>query len=121
MIANPTAFGTENQPNLGLNAEYLVPMTKLTTKQILWNNVQALMQERYGGENLTRLARDTKIGPGTTTRIKMHQTSVGVDVLEKIAITFQLEPWQLLAPEMGAHLFSLNGRTIVPVRIIPLP
>lgn len=118
-MTDPTASGIDNQPNeVGVDA-YLISMGKMTTKQILWANVSALMKEKYGGENLTRLSRDTKIGPGTTTRIKMCETSVGVEVLEKISAAFSVETWQLLAPELGSNLFSLNGRTVIPVRQAP--
>ena len=57
-----------------------------------------MMELRYQGENLWRFAIDTKVGPGTVTRIKTQQTSVGIDVLEKIADEFKIQPWQLLAP-----------------------
>ena len=76
-------------------------MPKPTTKNILWTNVLALMEHHYERENLTRLARETKIGPGTTTRIKVQNTSVGIEVLELIADRFGVQPWQLLAPELG--------------------
>lgn len=71
-------------------------------KAVLWANVQALMDARYGKENLTRLAADAKIGPGTATRIKEQRTSIGLDVLEQIAQAFGIEPWQLLVPGMDA-------------------
>lgn len=73
-------------------------MAALDVKRVLWENVSALMDKHYGGENLTRLARETKCGPGTATRIKERKTSVGIDVLTKIASAFQLQPWQLLVP-----------------------
>lgn len=56
------------------------------------------MEHHWGGENLTRLAREAKIGPGSATRLKQQQTSVGVELVEKIAATFGLETWQLLVP-----------------------
>lgn len=86
------------------------------TKRALWANVLALMERAYGGENLTRLARDSGIGPGSTTRIKEQRTSVGIDVLEKIAGAFGVRPWQLLTPDLGADLYELDaGRRLVPV------
>jgi hypothetical protein len=68
----------------------------------LWENVSALMRRDYGVENLSRLVRETAIGPGSATRIKEQETSVGIDVLEKLAGHFKVEPWQLLAPALGA-------------------
>jgi transcriptional regulator with XRE-family HTH domain len=86
------------------------------TRSVLWTNVTALMLVKYGEENLTRLARDTKIGPGTSSRMKQQETSVRVDTLEKIASFFEIEPWQLLAPHLGADLYELDdSRRLSPV------
>ena len=81
---------------------YHVCVSVTPAKAVLWQNVKALMDARYGKENLTRLAADAKIGPGTATRIKEQKTSVGLDVLEQIAKAFGVEPWQLLVPGMDA-------------------
>ena len=67
-------------------------------KGVLWANVSALMQKHYGRENLTRLARETRCGPGTASRIKACETSVGIDVLSQIAGAFKVQAWQLLVP-----------------------
>lgn len=74
------------------------PAPKTATNVVLWANLKALMTEQYGKENLTRLAREAKIGPGSATRIKNQQTAIGFDVLEKVARVFNLFPWQLLVP-----------------------
>jgi len=57
------------------------------------------MNTLYGKENLTRLIEEAKVGPGTVTRIKNQETSVGVDVLEKISTALKVAPWQLLHPD----------------------
>jgi transcriptional regulator with XRE-family HTH domain len=96
-------------------------MPSIDTKAVLWANVTALMDRDYGGENLSRLARDTKIGPGTATRMKEQQTSVGIDTLEKLAEFFGIEPWQLLAPGLGADLYELDeSRRLAPVYLDPV-
>lgn len=78
-------------------------MTKTTSaRSILWANVSALMRHKYGKENLTRLAADCKLGPGTASRIKEQKTSVGIDVVETIARKFGIDAWQLLVPGMEA-------------------
>lgn len=77
-------------------ATYPIGMAPVDSKVVLWRNVSALMRKRWGGENLSRLARDAGIGPGSATRIKEMRTSVGLDVLEKVAACFDLDPWQLL-------------------------
>ena len=74
-------------------------------KQILWENVRALMVLKYGRENINRLAADAKIGIGSVQRIKEAKTSVGVDLVEAVADAFKVETWQLLAPGMSDQKF----------------
>jgi hypothetical protein len=71
---------------------------RIDPKLVLWQNVSALMAHHWGGENLTKLSREAKIGPGTATRIKEMQTSVGLDVVDRVAEVFDLEMWQMLTP-----------------------
>lgn len=123
MMPNPTAYGAMLATlNSVCPQRYLSPMEKITTKALLWENVLALMQAKYGGENLSRLARETGMGPGSASRIKAQETSVGVEVLEKIAEVFGVEPWQLLVPRLGAHLFEISeDQKVVPIRTIKTP
>ena len=83
-------------------------MGKKDSKPVLWDNVQALMTAAYGAERLGQFARDCHLGPATLTRIKAKETSVGLDVLDSIASKFNLEPWQLLAPNLGAGLYVVT-------------
>lgn len=69
-------------------------------KTVLWENVLALMRHHWGRENLSRLAREADIGPGTASRIKTQQTSVGVDIIARVAAVFHLQPWHLLVPAL---------------------
>ena len=73
-------------------------MSAIDTRRVLWTNVQALMQHHWGRENLTQLAGEAGVGPATCTRIKQQQTSVGVEVVDRIAQVFHLDTWQLLVP-----------------------
>jgi len=75
-----------------------VDVSQIDTNATLWANVQALMLKHWEEENLNRLARECKIGPGTAARIKEQKTSVGLETLEKVAETFNLAVWQLLVP-----------------------
>ena len=59
------------------------------------------MQHRWEGENLSRLAREAKIGPGSVTRMKEQTTSVGLELVDKVARVFTVETWQLLVPGMS--------------------
>lgn len=67
-------------------------------KSTLWPRIQALMVQRWGGENQNRLAREAKVGVATIARIKGTDTSIGLDVLEKIAEALGVQSWQLLCP-----------------------
>lgn len=78
-------------------------MSQIDNNATLWTNLQALMVKHWGGENLNRLARECKIGPGTASRIKEQRTSVGLDTLEKIADHFGLAVWQLLVPGLDPN------------------
>lgn len=69
-------------------------------KQILWENVKALMDHHYGGENLGKFATKTKVAPATMTRLKKQQTSIGIEIVEAFAKPFGLEAWQLLVPDL---------------------
>jgi len=68
------------------------------SRKTLWKSVGALMKKHYGGENLTRLAKECKFGPGTASRIKEAKTSVGLDIIDKIAKKFGVDAWELLVP-----------------------
>jgi len=73
------------------------------SKSNLWSAVQLLMHQHYGKENLNRLARETNIALGTASRMKAQDTSVGLDVIDRIAEKFKVEPWQLLLPDFNPH------------------
>lgn len=100
MGSNPTAYGVLMQPHTVDKKHYLSPMNIYDGKSVLWANVKARMQALYGKENLTRLVAESGIGPGTATRIKEQRTSVGLDVLEKIAKPLKVQPWELLNPAL---------------------
>jgi transcriptional regulator with XRE-family HTH domain len=84
---------------------------QINTKATLWENVHALMLKHWGEENQSRLAKVCGVGLGTIARIKQQQTSVGLDVIERIAEHFHISPWQLLVPGMDAK----NPPTLQPV------
>ena len=109
-----TVNGRLVQPLSVENLNYRAEM-KIDSKKVLWENVVSLMVSRYKKENLTKLAKDSGVGPGTMTRIKDQETSVGVDVLEKLAAVANVEPWQLLHPDMGKSEISTPNQPIAPV------
>ena len=68
-------------------------------KSLLLKNVDALMRRHWGKVNKTRLANESKVGQGTYDRIA-DGTSIGLEVLGKVAATFRLKAWQLIATEL---------------------
>lgn len=94
-----------NPPHSEYRRAYAGWMGDRSIKVTLWANVRALMVSKYGEENINRLAREAKVGPATIQRIKDGATSVGIDVLEKVARVFVVEPWQLIAPGMSDEKF----------------
>ncbi len=70
------------------------------------------MVKHWGGENLSRLAREAKIGPGSTTRLKNRQEGTGIDLVAKVAGVFGLQAWQILMPGLDPSnppVASLTG------------
>ena len=102
MGADSTVSGVSSQPNSVVKRNYLSGMNIYDGKTVLWANVKARMLSLYGKENLTRLVSESGIGPGTATRIKEQSTSVGIDVLEKIAKPLKVQPWELLNPALSS-------------------
>lgn len=100
--AESTVFGMSSQPLSVGDSLYRIRMKQADSKKVLWENVSSLMQREFGKENLTKLAGKAGFGPGTSTRLKGQETSVGTDILDSIAASFDVEPWQLLMPGMGA-------------------
>lgn len=74
------------------------------------------MTYHYGRENLNRLAKGAKIGPGSATRIKEAKTSVGLDVLEKVAKHFKVAAWELLHPEFAPGNGHLTAKEVEEVK-----
>lgn len=73
------------------------------SRQVLWKNVYALMMQRYGRENIAKLANDTNLSTATIYRIKEMTTSIGVTVLDSIARGMGVTSMQLLDPEFDPY------------------
>lgn len=76
-------------------------------KEVLWENVSALMKAKYGRENINRLARDAKIGVGSVQRIKDAEQSTGIELVEKIAKVFHIDAFQLLCANADQEQFRI--------------
>ena len=80
----------------------------MKTDEILWQNVKALMIQKYGKENLNRTNidstahnKDMAISLGSLQRIKAQNTATGLEVIDKLAYFFEVSSWQLLVPNMN--------------------
>jgi transcriptional regulator with XRE-family HTH domain len=67
-------------------------------RKVLKENVAALMAASADLRTQLKLSKRSKVSKGTIDRITTAGTSVGVDVVAKLAKAFDLEPWQLLVP-----------------------
>ena len=79
-------------------------------KEVLRDNVWALMDKKYGGEQIQQLARDAKVGAASIDRIKKAETSVGLEIVEKIARSFGVDAYQLLCPTSMQESFAIVCR-----------
>lgn len=87
-------------PHSVSDADYVEVMRRESnySKKILWRNIQLAMHVKYGKENITRLAKEAGVGHGTIQRIKAAETSIGIEILDRLADVFHVEPWHLLVP-----------------------
>jgi len=67
-------------------------------KLTLWTNVAALMNDRYGKVNMQRLSKEAGVGIASIQRMRDENTSIGIDIVAKVAAAFDLMPWQILFP-----------------------
>lgn len=84
-------------------------------RDILWKNVETLMQRDFGGENLNKVALAANFAPANMTRIKARDTDVTFKVLIPLARAFNMPAWQLLTPDLGAQLYLIQDGRVVPL------
>lgn len=84
-------------PHTGVSVK-AIPVPGIPPRALLWANLSGLMQERWGRENQMELARVSGVGQATISRIRAGETSIGLDIVGKLAAVFGLEAWQILAP-----------------------
>jgi hypothetical protein len=102
---HPTGIGSSCLPvSVALREYPNAPMTETAAKAIVAANVEVLVTRKYGRVNITAFGRDAKIGTGGAQRLLDHETSVGVDLIARAAAFFDMDPWQLLAPNLGQAL-----------------
>lgn len=75
----------------------------LDMKKILAENLTALLATRPDMSRLN-LSKAMGVADGTLGRIKYGDGNPTVEVIERIATFFEVEPWQLLYPDLGRDL-----------------
>lgn len=91
-------------------------MPLFDSRPVLWKNISALMHKKYGRENLNQLAREAKFGPATASRIKAQDTSVGIEVIDRVATVLGVHPWQLLYEDFNPE-FPSNSANLSPLAL----
>jgi len=118
-MPDATGFGMGLQPNSVSAVDYRPKMSPEDMRALVWTNVQTLMKRRYGGDNVTRLGKDTGIKQGGAQRLKMH-ADVGVGILARVATFFEIDAWQLIAPNLGEAM-RLSAAELEAVRKLREP
>jgi len=90
-------------------------MDESDSRRILWENVQTLMNRDFGGEHLGQVAQAGGLSASNMTRIKAMDTDVSLLVLRALSRAFTVPVWQLLTPNLGAHLHVIEGNRIEPL------
>ena len=70
----------------------------IDSRAVLWASVRALMIREHGKENINQFHKRTGVPLATIGRIKEQGTSVGLEIIDKIAACYGLAGWQLLVP-----------------------
>ncbi|MGL5005267.1 MAG: hypothetical protein ACRDAM_20175 [Casimicrobium sp.] len=86
-------------------------------KLVRWANVSALMRQRYGKENMLRLSKEAGVAIASIQRMRDENTSIGIDIVAKVANVFDLLPWQLLFPNLDPKNPPVLGITEAEKRL----
>lgn len=74
------------------------------TRDLLGENLSRLMAHegahRRGLNSNEKLAKRIKVSSNTVGRIRRGENAVTLDVLERLAAAFELDPWQLLVAQI---------------------
>lgn len=99
------SIGTHLNPNFGILS---IPYTgfgyyensAMYLRKVLAVNFKKLREATPTLANLPNITKSGGGSNGTLSRIQLAQTGVSVDVVEQLAASFQVEPWQLLHPNL---------------------
>lgn len=93
-----------------------VPKTSL--KQTLAVNLQWLMDSMPELGSQAKVGAKAKIDQKTVSRILNATNATTLDKLEALAGALQVEPWQLIAPRLGADFYFIDSeRRVVAIEV----
>ena len=84
-------------------------MQKTSLKQTLALNVQSLMERKPELSSQAKVGAKAKIDQKTVSRILNATHATTLDKLEALAAAMHVEPWQLIAPKLGADLYIMDA------------
>jgi len=122
---NFTGYGNSCQPHPVNDWFYSDGMKKSDSHDpadVLHANVEALLAHHTGRKPdgsvvWHRLVSQYHIANGTAQRIKESNTSIGIDMVAKVAKAFGLEAWQLLVPGLDPTNLPVFAMTEVERRL----
>lgn len=74
--------------------------TASDTAKVLGKNLEALMSAHPELDSNPKLGKKTDLGTGTISRLRNGLVNANLETLGKLASAFQVEPWQLLVPNI---------------------
>ena len=73
--------------------------TRTSSRQILAENINRLMQSTLALNSNTKLVKRSGLGLGTMGRVRNAEAAATIDTLDRLAECFGVQPWQLLEPQ----------------------
>lgn len=70
------------------------------TRDVLADNLNRLMLAYPSLDSNPKLAKRSKLGVGTIARVRNSDAAATLDTLDKLAGCFDLQPWQMLVPDL---------------------
>ena len=70
------------------------------TKDVLAENINTLMRVNTSLDSNPKVSGKADLGTGSISRIRNADGAINLDTLDKLAKCFDLQPWQMLVPEL---------------------
>jgi transcriptional regulator with XRE-family HTH domain len=83
-------------PKMSRAFPYPVRVDQQRASQVLAENVNRLMSQRPGLDSNPKLSRASGVPTSTISRVRNGSVEATLQVIERLAYAFKLEPWQLL-------------------------